>query len=211
MKAQVVAAMLTAVLAAAGGDPAVRDPGTVDGGGQQAAAGDADATAQVLSRLSSDAIAAQQIGHLAADKNMQAAYALLGDQMALVNSQIGQTLGRVANENGMQVAQVMDGEARQRFEQMKKLNKESFAQELVAFVHDTYPRLLSGIDTLSRQVPNSQAVAALTNDAAPRLHEQMQTAQQLAQGESDQQNAQSPNRGPIERKDDPRAIPESPR
>lgn len=207
MRAQAVAAALAALLAtAAGGDPAARPSGDAATGSQ--ATGN-QATGQVLSQLGSDALAAQQIGTLAADKNMQAAYALLGDQMSLVNAQVNRALDQVASETRQAVAHLMDGQARARFERMKTLNRDQFAQELVAFVNDTYPRILSGIDSLSRQMPNSQAVAALANDAAPRLREQMQTAQHLARGESDQQNAQIPNRGPIQRKDDPAIIPDT--
>ena len=211
MKAQAAAAVLAAFLAAAaGGDPAARqsaDPSNRPAPGS--VAGPQAGTAQVLERLGSDAIAAQMTGTLAADKNMQAAYALLGDQMAVVNAQVNQALDRVSAENRLQVVRVMDGEARQRFERMKTLNKDQFAQELVAFVNDTYPRILGGIDALSRQMPNSQAVASLANDAGPRLREQMQTAQQLARAENDEQNAQIPNRGPIQRKDDPSVIPDT--
>lgn len=212
MRAQAAAAVLAAFLASAagGGDPAVRqsaDPGNRPAVGP--AAGAEAGTAQVLERLGSDAIAAQMTGTLAADKNMQAAYALLGDQMAVVNAQINQALERVSAENQVQVPRLMDGQARQRFERMKTLNKDQFAQELVAFVNDTYPRILGGIDALSRQMPNSQAVASLANDAGPRLREQMQTAQQLARAENDDQNAQLPNRGPIQRKDAPSVIPDT--
>lgn len=208
MKAQAAAAVLAALLAAAaGGDPATRQ--SSEATNRPATAAGTEATAQVLERLGSDAVAAQQIGNLAADKNMRAPYALLGDQMALVNSEVNRTLDRVASENRLNVPRVMDGQTRARFEHMKTLNKDQFAQELVAFVNDTYPRILSGIDTLARQVPESQAVASLSNDAGPRLREQMQTAQHLARGESDQQNAQMPNRGPIQRKDDPGVIPDT--
>lgn len=206
MRAQAAAAVLAALLAAAaGGDPARGQPAEATG---RPAAGDAAAN-QVLAQLGSDAIAAQQVGILAADKNMQAAYALLGDQMALVNNQVNRALEQVANENRLSVVRVMDGQARQRFERMKTLNKDQFAQELVAFVNDTYPRILTGIDSLSRQMPDSQAVATLANESGPRLRDQMRAAQQLARGESAQQSAETPDRGPIQRKDDPAVIPDT--
>ena len=162
-----------------------------------------------LSALAHDVMAAQQVGYLAADKNVQAAHAMLGDQMALVNSQINQSLDRLVSEGNLNLPRTMDQDARGKFEQMKGQNGGQFAQSLVAFVNETYPRMLDNIDALAREMPDSPVVANLVRDAAPRLREQMQTARQLAQGEADQQKAQMPDRGPIQRKDDPAAIPDT--
>ncbi len=162
-----------------------------------------------LSKLAHDVMAAQQMGYLAADKNVQAAHAMLGDQMALVNSQINQSLDRLVAEGNLNLPRTMDQDARGKFEQMKEQNGGQFAQSLVAFVNETYPRMLDNIDALAREMPDSPVVANLVRDAAPRLREQMQTARQLALGEGDQQKAQMPDRGPIQRKDDPAAIPDT--
>lgn len=177
------------------------------GAGEQSAANPARPDAQdqqAAAQLAKDAMAAQQMGYLAADKNLQAGYALLGDQMALTNSQVNQRLDQYAQQNNLSLPRQMDAPARARFEQMRDLNQDRFAQDLVAFVNDTYPRILQSIDALSARSPDSPAVKSLANEIAPALRDQMRTAQQLAQGEGlDQQKAERMNRGPIERKDDP--------
>jgi len=190
-----------------GGDPAVRPiPQAAE---EQSAAAQPAAINDVLAQLAEDVMAAQQVGYLAADKNMQAGYALLGDQMALVNSQVNQRLDQLVRDGNLTLPRRMDEQSQARFERMKDMNKDQFAQNLVAFINDTYPRILTGIETLSRQMPDSQPVVSLAQEQAPQLRDQMRTAQQLAQGELDQQSAERLNRGPIERKDDPSVIPDT--
>lgn len=177
-------------------------------GGEQEAAARKDAAA-VLAQLAQDVMVAQQVGYLAADKNVEAGHALLGDRMALVNSQINQRLDQLTRDADIALPRRMDEQAQARFERMKAMNKDQFAQSLVAFVNETYPRILGGIEALSQQMPDDQVIAALSREAAPQLRDQMRTASQLARGEADQQSAEEAGRGPTQRKDDPAVIPDA--
>lgn len=167
---------------------------------------------RMLERLAADVMAAQQVGYLAADKNLQASYAMLGDQVALAAAEVNQRLDRVVRDNNITLPRRMDPQAMARFEQMKEMNQQRFAQNFLAFINDTYPRIISGIEGLARTSAQSPAIAQLTQDSLPKLRDQLRSAQQLAQGSpTGEQAAESPeNRGPIQRKDDPAVIPDQP-
>ncbi|MGE5548677.1 MAG: DUF4142 domain-containing protein [Solirubrobacterales bacterium] len=174
---------------------------------QQAATGQRETT-QELGQLAQDAIAAQQMGNLAADKDTRAGYQLLGDQMSLTNAQINKRLDQLAKETRQNVPRTMDAQSKARFEELKATNQERFAEGFVRFIDETYPRMIQNIEDIAKRSPESPAATALANEALPALRDQMQTARQLAQsgGDLNQQKAESINRGPIERKDDPRVM-----
>lgn len=160
-----------------------------------------------LERLAQDVTAAQQVGTLAAGKNLQVDYALLGDQMALANARINEVLDQMA---GQDVERFMDEQSRERFESMSDLNQEEFADQFLAFIGDVYPRIIDNIEALAQQQPDAPGIQVLAQEAVPALREQLGAAEQLAQtGQLDEEQRAEMNRGPLPRKDDPDVIPDT--
>ena len=168
-------------------------------------AGQSAMNQEPLDQLAQDSMAARQIGYLAADKNVPAPVAMLGDQVALVNSQIANSLAKMDQQASM------SPDAQDLMNQLKNVNQEEFSTRFLAFVRETYPRMIDNVERLSTE-GKSDDMRSMAANALPELRSQLEAATQLAQGggQMDPQTAEGMNRGPIERKDDPSVIPDRP-
>lgn len=194
------AAALAATLAAAASSPAAAaSEADVAGPGGHAATQQSGSGAAVQ-QLSQDAILAQQLGYLAADKRVEAEVALLADKIALLNAELTRRLAQ-----GTDSAVAMSPAGQALFDSVDDLNKDDFTREFTRIIAQTYPRMIDRLEQLasSREGPLQQ----VAEETLPVMKDQLVAVERLSQGESAGLPDQGERRGPIQRKDDPEVIP----